>query len=184
MHSLSLREIETVFKRFVLIFRSKVDPRRLHPEFVAGLIMLKFLNPKIYERWISGMLQVVDAIDTLIPVPDVRNFPEAESVVAAFYAVHNGQVAQVAAATNTFLNLARKGACRASEIKVAVPRFMGGYSAKKLKDFAGKVTKAKAGVGGCNGCTAVEMSYIAKRIDFVAGDFGNHVGLPDGVAIA
>lgn len=184
MHSLTLRETETVFKRFVLMFRTKTDHRRMHPEFVSGLIMLKFLDAKTYTRWISGRASVAKALDVLIPVPDVRNFPEAERIAAAFYAAHDGQAAHIAAPARTFLEHARKGQCRASEIRVAIPRFMGNYSANRLKQFAAQVDAAKRGVDGQKGCTTLEVSYIAKRLDFVAGDFGNHVGLPDGVAIA
>lgn len=183
MHRMSLRAVENVFKNFILVFRANIKSNRLHPELVAGLIILKFVSRDVYEEWMAGRCSVVELLDTLIPVDNVVNFPDADDLAAAFYAVHSEQVSLVALATKKFLMVIEGRDVAAADYHGECPRFMKEYSSKRLKSFAKTVRNVAKGSDRVRGCSWVELNHIAKCIEFVAGDYGNHLGVPAGVAV-
>ena len=182
MHQLSLREVEVVFKTFILLFRAHKKRRDLCPELIAALIILKIISPSNYRLWMNEALPVHVAVDILIPVEDEGNFPQGKHLVAALYATHYQEPAAVASSCNKFLKVIMDKKLPADEIHCQYPKCLSHESSKKLIAFVKLVERFRSGYGLRCKVTFKEMNRIACMMEFVAGDYINYKGLKDGVA--
>jgi len=68
------------------------------------------------------------------------------------------------------------------DVNVDVPICMRNYSPERFSDWADRVEKFCSGSSDVKSCTMVELKHVAKRLDFISGDFHNHKGIQSGVA--
>lgn len=182
MHQLSLREVEVVFKTFILLFRTHKKRHDLCPELIAALIILKVISPQNYRLWMNEVLPVHKVVDVLIPVEDECNFPQCKNLVAALYATHYQEPAAVAFSCNKFLKVISDKKFPADEIHCPYPKVLRHESSKNLIAFSRLVKRFRSGYGLRCKITFKEMNKIACMMEFVSGDYINYKGLKDGVA--
>ena len=183
MHQFSLREVETAFKTFVLLFRTKKTKRVICPELVAALIVLKIVSPDDYRFWMCGKLPVHKVVDALLPVEDELNFPSAMDVVAALYATHYKESAAIASSANRLLNVIAAKKLKADEIYCDYPKCLKHRTARFLSSFLGKVERMRAGDVKRVAVTYNAMQRLARMMELISEDNLNHVGIKDGVAV-
>lgn len=66
---LSLREVEYVFRQFVMMVISGGSDVALFPEESLALVILKMKDPECYERCASGEFDFVRCVETIVAVP-------------------------------------------------------------------------------------------------------------------
>lgn len=94
IHRLTLRELQTALKWFVVIVR-RLEPRNYSfPIFIAILVLLRLRKRSLYAKFLTGNTTPTEVIDYILPVGSERLYnddPWAYSmIVAAIYASFGG----------------------------------------------------------------------------------------------
>ena len=100
---LTLRELQTALKWFVVIVRRLEPNHYSFPIFIAILVLLRLRNRSLYTKFITGNTTPTEVIDYILPIGSERLYnddPWAYSmIVAAIYASFGG-----AREDNVYLN--------------------------------------------------------------------------------
>lgn len=179
MHSLTLREIETAFKSFVLILRSALKSSEIDPMLLAALIMLRVINSKIYKEWINGLCPIRNVINVLIPTDRVKSFPSFFDFVSSVFVTHYRSPASIAAPTNSLINFLKEHP--QSKYKGPIPVCFSKLTEKEIKMLINKMDAMSEGDDFAHSRGIKGLRYIASRIDFMVVELRESKGLRDGV---
>ena len=136
LHGLSLREIETSFRYFVLALRMS-DDRKLFPADLAAVMsVLKVKNAEIVEDWVGCNIDAPSIVDSILPVDTILDSSLIAEIVAVVYATQYSEVADIARAANVFIDLCRTKNLNGDEFKVRVPQCVLRMKNAELRNIA------------------------------------------------
>ena len=179
MHSFTLRELETLFKSFVLVLRSIRKSSELDPMFLAALLMLRVLNSRIYEEWINGLCPVRDVVNVIIPTDRVKGFPLFFDLVSSIFLTHYKSPASIAAPTNSLISFLKEHSKK--EYKGPVPVCFTKLTKKEIETLINKMDDMIEDDDFANSRGIRNLRYIASKIDFMVVELRESKGLKDGV---
>lgn len=179
MHSFTLRELETLFKSFVLVLRSIRKSSELDPMLLAALLMLRVLNSRIYEEWINGLCPVRDVVNVIIPTDRVKSFPLFFDLVSSIFLTHYKSSASIAAPTNSLISFLKEHPKK--EYKGPVPICFTKLTKKEIGTLINKMDDRIEDDDFANSRGIRNLRYIASKIDFMVVELRENKGLKDGV---
>ena len=179
MHSFTLRELETLFKSFVLILRTPLKSAETDPMLLAALLVLRVLNSKVYEAWINGLCPVRDVINVLIPTGRVKSFPSFFDFVSSVLATQYKSPASIAAPINTLISFLQEHS--QSEYKGPVPVCFEKLTRKEMATLIHKMDAMSEGKDFAHSHGIKSLRYIAAKLDFMVVELRENKGLKDGV---
>jgi len=179
MHSFTLRELETMFKSFVLVLRSMQKSSEVDPMLLAALLILRVLNSRVYEGWINGLCPVRDVVNVIIPTDRVKSFPLFSDLVSSIFLTHYKSPASIAAPTNSLISFLKEHPKTA--YKGPVPFCFAKLTEKDVKILINKMDDMIEGDDFANSRGIKNLRFLASKIDFMVVELRENKGLRDGV---
>lgn len=165
LHGLTLRQIETVFRYFVMILRTRSKDEPFQSELAAILSILKVVNPNVLNKWVSSAIEASDIVDALLPTENAKNITTMFLVIAAVYATQVGDSAVVAKSANSFIKVCDKKAIKGSDIRLKIPLCVKKLKSRDLNQLAMKTKELKLGERGLS-YSHKELLKIVARLEF------------------